>query len=203
MYLLIRQNIYFKITYSCWWTDFTYYTGMRMLYSILLILMISCRPAPKEMVRAELTTGCLLPGDSSKTVATDSLLPQRIVAFAQTQIGTRYSFGCSAPSTGFDCSGFITYVFNHFGVNVPRSSVGFTNEGTTVDLKDCRPGDLILFTGTNSNVRVVGHIGIIVSNDAAGITFIHSSSGKEYAVTITPLNEYYKERFVKVIRIGN
>jgi cell wall-associated NlpC family hydrolase len=165
--------------------------------------MIACRPAKKEMLNVVQETSCPRPIDSSKTPTTDSLLPARIVAFAETLKGTRYNFGCSAPSMGFDCSGFITYVFNHFGITVPRSSVDFTNEGSTIELKNSKPGDLILFTGTNSNIRTVGHIGIIVSNDATGITFIHSSSGKEYAVTITPMNEYYMGRFVKVVRMVN
>jgi cell wall-associated NlpC family hydrolase len=132
---------------------------------------------------------------------TDTALSNRIVAFAKEQIGTPYRYGCMAPANGFDCSGFVSYVFDHFNIPVPRSSVDFTNKGKEVSLKNARPGDLILFTGTNSRIRVVGHIGIIVTNDTSGILFIHSSSGKEEAVTITQLNDRYKERFVKVIRI--
>jgi cell wall-associated NlpC family hydrolase len=63
------------------------------------------------------------------------------------------------------------------------------------------PGDLILFTGTDSSDRRVGHMGIIVSNENDSLRFIHSSSGKANGVTITPLNEYYKGRFMKVIRV--
>lgn len=131
----------------------------------------------------------------------DSSMGEKIVAFAKTQLGTKYQFGCMAPSTGFDCSGFINYVFDHFQIQVPRSSVDFTDKGTTIPLQQARPGDLILFTGTNPKKRVVGHIGIIVANDSTGVQFIHSSSGTEMAVIITPLNDRYKARFVKVIRI--
>jgi cell wall-associated NlpC family hydrolase len=70
-----------------------------------------------------------------------------------------------------------------------------------IPLEKSQPGDLILFTGTNSKVRTVGHIGLIVDNDKAGIRFIHSSSGEEQAVIITPLNERYMNRFVKVVRV--
>jgi cell wall-associated NlpC family hydrolase len=134
-------------------------------------------------------------------VKTNSTLPGRVVVFAKTFIGTPYKFGCTAPDIGFDCSGFITYVFNHFNIDVPRSSEGFTNEGTPISLANALPGDLILFTGTNGRVRTVGHIGLIVAHDTSGVSFIHSSSGKENAVIITQLNERYMARFVKVIRI--
>jgi len=62
------------------------------------------------------------------------------------------------------------------------------------------PGDIILFTGTDSTERFVGHMGIIVSN-ADSVKFIHSTSGKAYGVTISPLSNYYKGRFVKTIRV--
>src|SRR5882672_1206612 len=85
-----------------------------------------------------------------------------LIAFAQTLKGTPYKYACSDPKKGFDCSGFVQYVFNHFNIPVPRSSIAFTNVGKTVDLKSAMPGDLILFTGTNKKVRKVGHVGIVI-----------------------------------------
>ncbi len=70
-----------------------------------------------------------------------------------------------------------------------------------IPVEKSKPGDLILFTGTDSTERSVGHMGIIISNDAIQTLFIHSTSGKANGVTITPLNDYYKRRFVKVIRV--
>ena len=126
--------------------------------------------------------------------------PNTIVGFAETLIGVPYKYGSTDPAKGFDCSGFITYVFNHFGIKVPRSSIDFTNEGKEVLVTEAKRGDLILFTGTDSSERFVGHMGIVTQNIDT-LKFIHSTSGKQYGVTITPLNNYYKGRFVKVIRI--
>ncbi|MCH5596742.1 C40 family peptidase [Niabella ginsengisoli] len=123
-----------------------------------------------------------------------------IVDFAETLQGIPYLYASSDPSKGFDCSGFITYVFNHFGLDVPRSSVEFTNKGITVPKEKAKRGDLILFTGTDSTSTIVGHMGIITSNTDS-LRFIHSSSGKANGVTITSLNEYYLSRFVKVISV--
>lgn len=138
---------------------------------------------------------------SGKTIETKNVNPSQLVEFANTLIGTPYHYASTDPKVGFDCSGFITYVFNHFNIIVPRSSIDFTNVGRTVPADSARTGDLILFTGTDSTEKFVGHMGLIVSNANQDLQFIHSTSGKKYGVTITPLSDYYRSRYVKTIRI--
>ncbi len=128
-------------------------------------------------------------------------LPDSLVAYAKTLTGTPYVYASVDPKVGFDCSGFITHVFNHFNLAVPRSSVDFTNYGLEIPKEETKPGDLILFTGTDSTIRVVGHMGIIVESKNGEILFIHSSSGHANGVVITKLNSYYQGRFVKTIRV--
>lgn len=123
-----------------------------------------------------------------------------LVNYAKTLTGIPYKYASTDPSKGFDCSGFITYVFNHFNWEVPRSSVDFTNFGKEINPANATEGDLILFTGTNDSIRIVGHMGIVTEN-ADTLKFIHSTSGRAYGVTISDLGEHYKKRFVKVIRI--
>ena len=133
-------------------------------------------------------------------INTKNAQPQAIVDYAKTLIGVPYLYGSTDPAKGFDCSGFITYVFNHFDIKVPRSSIDFTNVGTEVSAANARPADLILFTGTDSTEKFVGHMGIVVSNTDT-LRFIHSTSGKLHGVTITPLSRYYQSRYVKTIRV--
>lgn len=137
----------------------------------------------------------------AQDVEVGDLKPAELLSFAKTLQGIPYKYASTDPAVGFDCSGFITYVFNHFNIRVPRSSVDFTNVGKQVRREKAKPGDLVLFTGTDSSIRIVGHMGIITENDNGALQFIHSTSGKAYGVTITPLNSYYDGRFVKVIRI--
>lgn len=125
---------------------------------------------------------------------------QELVGYAKTLIGVPYKYASTNPADGFDCSGFITYVFNHFNIEVPRSSVDFTHVGKEVNAKDALEGDLILFTGTNDSIRIVGHMGIVTEN-ADTLKFIHSTSGKAMGVTISDLGTYYSPRFVKVVRV--
>lgn len=134
-------------------------------------------------------------------INTGNTKPEELVNYAQTFIGVPYVYASTNPSVGFDCSGFITYVFNHFDIEVPRSSVSFTHVPHEVSLPEAKPADLILFTGTDSMIRIVGHMGIVVWSNGSELIFIHSSSGKANGVTLTPLNDYYKGRFMKVVRV--
>jgi cell wall-associated NlpC family hydrolase len=137
----------------------------------------------------------------TKEVNTGTVQPDALMRFAESQLGVPYKYASSNPKTGFDCSGFITYVFNHFGIAVPRSSIDFTNVGKTVTVEEARRGDIILFTGTDSTEKFIGHMGLVTENNGSELQFIHSSSGKAMGVTVTPLNEYYKKRFVRISRI--
>jgi len=137
------------------------------------------------------------------TINTRNVPADSVVSFAKTLIGTRYKYGSADKAQGFDCSGFITYVFSHFGIKVPRSSFDFTNAGKEVPVKDARKGDLILFTGSDASSGVVGHMGIISQHKNGKLHFIHSASGNSKGVMISDMNSYFTPRFVKVIRVFN
>jgi lipoprotein Spr len=132
---------------------------------------------------------------------TDSVSADSVIHFAQSLIGTRYRSATSDPLLGFDCSGFVSYVFKSFNFNVPRSSCEFISIGEKIKFEDAKPGDIILFTGTKKHTRRIGHIGIVYSNGADEFKFIHSTSGKEHGVTITAMDKNYRHRFVQVIRL--
>ena len=124
-----------------------------------------------------------------------------LVSFAKTLIGIPYRYASSNPAKGFDCSGFVNYVFKNLGIDVPRSSREFTKAGKPVSLADAKVGDILIFTGTNPKVRSVGHVGIVYAIDGDDIKFIHASSGKAQGVTVTEMNAYYKSRFMKAVSI--
>ena len=133
----------------------------------------------------------------SSHVSADSLL-----SFAESLLGTRYRPGSSSPLSGFDCSGFVSYVFKRFNFNVPRSSYEFAGVGEKIRYEDARPGDIILFTGTKTyHKHSIGHVGIVLSNIGDVFKFIHSTSGKEYRVTISAMDAIYHRRFVQIIRL--
>ncbi|MER3497212.1 MAG: NlpC/P60 family protein [Chitinophagaceae bacterium] len=128
-------------------------------------------------------------------------MASEFVEYAKTFIGVRYVWGSVNPSVGLDCFGFVNAVAKHYDITVPRTSVSFTNLGTPVTVEEAKPGDIILFTGTDLRKRIVGHMGIVTGNENGELQFIHSSSGKKNGVNISGLTNYYKSRLVKIIRI--
>ena len=145
-------------------------------------------------------------GYSCKSQEQDSLLTlthrDSISMFAREFLGTPYKYATQDPKTGFDCSGFVNYVFTHFNYKVPRISRMYDGIGPEVAEKNAQTGDIILFTGTKVNDPTIGHIGIIIENNEHGVFFIHASSGKNMGVIISPLEGYYRKRFVKIISIA-
>lgn len=130
------------------------------------------------------------------------VLRDSIVTYAQEFLGTPYKWGGSSTS-GFDCTGFVHYVFKNFGIVVSRASSGYENFGEEVPFNSAQSGDIMLFTGTNSSIRKVGHAGIVLRNKEGVVDFIHSSSSKKHwGVTITRYNESgYEKRFLKTINV--
>lgn len=188
---------------------------MRIIFAIILIVnVIACGP-PRQPTYTITNTGDTVIKTTQNnipppapdvtghvtSIVTETTTPQELVAYAKTLTGVPYKYASTNPAEGFDCSGFITYVFNHFNIAVPRSSVDFTYVQKEIDVHNSASGDLILFTGTDSTIRVVGHMGIITSNTNGDVRFIHSTSGRANGVTETSLEPYYKSRFVKAIRI--
>ncbi|HMJ47379.1 MAG TPA: C40 family peptidase [Ferruginibacter sp.] len=184
---------------------------MKNLYPVALIpvvFLISCSASkhvttvirPNTAVRS---TVILKENIPSKSINTKNVAANDVVAFAESLLGYPYKWGGTNTREGFDCSGLITYIFNKFKISVPRVSKDFTNAGQVVSTLECKRGDIILFTGSNPNSGVVGHMGIITKNDRGIIQFIHSASGEGGGVTLAGMNPYFIPRFVKVIRIFN
>jgi cell wall-associated NlpC family hydrolase len=136
----------------------------------------------------------------SVKINTKGVDPDDLITYAEVLVGVPYVYGGTSLK-GMDCSGFLYYVFNKFGIKVPRVSKDYTNAGKTVSSLHSKRGDLILFTGSDPKSGVVGHLGIIIENKNGVLKFIHSASGGKRGVSVTSMNSYFMERFVKIIRI--
>ncbi|GGF12259.1 C40 family peptidase [Flavobacterium limi] len=124
-----------------------------------------------------------------------------IISYAKQYLGTRYLYASSNPDKGFDCSGFVHYVFNNFGLTLPRSSGGYKNVGKTLKPEEFKVGDILVFYGYKDR-SVIGHVGIICEANGMQSKFIHASSGKAQKVTITGLDEeHYTKRFYKCVDV--
>ncbi|MDO8967615.1 C40 family peptidase [Algoriphagus sp.] len=142
-----------------------------------------------------------LPETVSPLVAVqkDDSLKNSIVDYGIEFLGTPYVTAGSGRD-GFDCSGFVHYVFRHFNIKVPRTTADFQNFGQEIPIEHVQKGDLLLFLSPTRNV--VGHIGIVTSENGRESQFIHASSGPEMRVIFTDLSKpSYTRRFVKAIRV--
>ena len=124
-----------------------------------------------------------------------------IIEYAKRYMGTAYCYAGGSPTKGFDCSGFVNYVFKNFDIELPRSSGQFKNVGTTVKPEDFKKGDVLVFYGYRDKSSI-GHVGIICEANGMKSKFIHASSGKEMAVTISDLgSDQYTKRFYKCVNV--
>ena len=128
---------------------------------------------------------------SSKVTGTD------IVEYAKKYLGYNYVLGGASPKSGFDCSGFTKYVYNHFGYTLSRTSKAQAKNGKEVAKSDLQPGDVIIFK--NQSLTAIGHVGIYIGNNK----IIHASE-PGVGVVITDMNASgynYNKRYVTARRI--
>lgn len=125
-------------------------------------------------------------------------LADSLVLFARQLQGKPYHWGGKGPK-GFDCSGFVAYVYNAFGFPLNGSSRSQNQQGQQVSLEKVKKGDVLFFTGTNPKNRQVGHVGIVVSEPDEEIRFVHSSTNK--GVVVSPLKGYYATRLLEAKRM--
>lgn len=121
---------------------------------------------------------------------------EQVAAYAETLLGKPYVYGGSGPN-GFDCSGFVYYVYGHFGVTLNRGASGQMSNGKAVEREELRPGDLVFFQD-GTVTTAASHVGIYVGEDR----FIHASTNSNCVQynSMEP-DSLYDRRFVGARRI--
>ena len=110
-----------------------------------------------------------------------------VVAYAKQFLGCRYVYGGMSPS-GFDCSGFTSYVYKQFGYSLNRTSSGQRSNGVAVSKSNLQAGDILCFNG---------HVGLYIG----GGSFIHAANPSK-GVIISSLSEsYYQKNYITARRI--
>lgn len=149
-----------------------------------------------NLTSSSIYVGQKLKINSTNTTPVKPTVPNpttNLIQIAKQHLGVKYTFGGSKPSTGFDCSGYITYVFNSAGISTPRkSAAGFYSSATKVSTP--KVGDLVFFANTYK--PGISHAGIYIGNNQ----MINASDG---GVSIDNINSsYWKKYFVGYGRIA-
>ena len=117
---------------------------------------------------------------------------QKILSFGAKFVGTPYVWGGTTPSPGFDCSGYVQYVYRNSGISLSRTSEQQFNNGVSVSRSELRPGDLVFF---HTYSRGASHVGVYVGNN----TMINSSSGGVSYDDMT--DSYWGSRYLGARRV--
>ena len=120
-----------------------------------------------------------------------------IIAFSKTKLGCKYKYAGSGPDV-FDCSGFVMFVYGHFGVEMPHGSSSQYLLGRKVKRQDIRPGDLLFFNRSKG----IGHAAMVTEVDSTGkVTFIHASTYRTGVKYDRLESEHYANTFAGARRI--
>lgn len=124
-----------------------------------------------------------------------------VVENAMKYIGAPYRSGRMSPKTGFDCSGFTSFIYKKHDIDLPHSSRSqFSAETAIADRKDLKKGDLVFFSGSKVSNRI-GHVGIVTKVDESGnFSFIHASCSSGVIVS-TSAEAYYAKRYIGACRV--
>ena len=133
---------------------------------------------------------------STPSVPSSSTKGEQIVSFAKQYLGYSYVYGGTTPGSGFDCSGFIYYVFNSCGYSISRSLTSQANTGTAVSKSELQPGDIVFFDNTSNGS--LGHVGIYIGNGQ----MIHAANSKRGVVTDTINSGYYNTYYYSARRVA-
>ena len=137
------------------------------------------------------------PGNAIPPDSYDDATVQALMEEAAKYLGYPYVWGGSSPSTSFDCSGFVCWVFTNSGAhNLPRTTAqGIYDQCTPVSASEAKAGDIIFFTGTYNSAGAVSHVGIYCGNGV----MIHCGDPIKYASINTP---YWQSHFYSFGRLN-
>jgi cell wall-associated NlpC family hydrolase len=134
----------------------------------------------------------------NSTVERKASNADQVIDFAKKFLGVPYVYGGASPA-GFDCSGFIQYVFREFGYSLARTAGDQSLFGFDVTLSEVQPGDLLYFKGRNVNSSAIGHVAMVTAVRDGRIEFIHAA-GKSVRMDVLNNSSYYVPRFIKARR---
>ena len=115
---------------------------------------------------------------------------QAIADFALQFVGYPYVYGGSSPS-GFDCSGFTSYVYKQFGYSINRTASTQLDNGYAVSMSELQPGDLVMFKKGSTSKRAT-HVGLYIGNNQ----FVHASTSSVGVIISSMSEAYYTTGFV-------
>lgn len=152
---------------------------LNMLFAVLAFFITSCSVNRSTVQR------------KSPNISNSSYVRNNIADIAKQYVGVKYKYGGKSPK-GFDCSGFTSYVFNKFDIEISPGSKYQAKTGREIPLKRVKAGDLIFF----GKGRKVTHVALVTNNTREGIEVVHSTSSKGIMVQNITKSSYWKPKIL-------
>ena len=153
----------------------------------------SINPVLTEKMGANLVTAA----EKDELTSHKTSVSDHILATAYSQMGKKYRYGGTSPKTGFDCAGFVQWVYKQNGYKLPRTSREHLHIGKEVDRDELLPGDILVYY--RGRGRRGTHVGIYTGNGK----FIHSPHTGDYVREAKAFDRYRSARFIKAVRVLN
>ncbi|WP_319581597.1 C40 family peptidase [uncultured Pseudodesulfovibrio sp.] len=135
------------------------------------------------------------PPETSVRPAPAAPVAAKVIRLARSLVGTPYKWGGYSPRTGFDCSGFIWYVYHQNGVDLPRISWQQLGAGSPVQRADIRPGDIVFHQVDKDGKSL--HVGIVTERG----TFVHSPSAGKRVMESSLNSPFWMEHYLSARRV--
>lgn len=160
-------------------------SSLRLLFAITIISSLTACAPFKTATKSEVSTN---------TSTSSAMKTRREIAdFGKKFVGTPYKYAGQSPSTGFDCSGFTSYVMKGFGVTLSPASAAQATTGKKVPLDRVLPGDLLFFGESEKKIQ---HVALIVKSDKNGIICVHSTTSRGVIVENVSNSTYWKPKIL-------
>lgn len=169
-------------------------------YSIFIALLIASSACSAVEPKIEPAANAPIPTELAPQAPADSswaATAQEVLVNALSLTGIKYKYGGNSPETGFDCSGFVRYVFQQAAsMTLPHNTRALSRLGESIPVAQLQPGDLVFF---NTLKSTFSHVGIYLGDNR----FIHSPSAGG-AINVVNMNDsYWSKRFNGARRIAN
>ena len=120
----------------------------------------------------------------------------RLIKYAKRYLGGRYVWGGTKPN-GFDCSGYVKYLYAKEGIKLPRTAYAQSKVGKSISRANLTKGDLLFFLTDKKRHIPITHVGIYIGNGK----FIHAASKKDGIIISSLSKSKYSRYFVKAKRV--
>jgi cell wall-associated NlpC family hydrolase len=126
----------------------------------------------------------------------DAHIRASITDHAAELLGVRYKYGGNTPREGFDCSGFVRYVYQNAGLEIARTSRDQATYGSRTNIQDAQPGDLVFYKRKNG--KPVFHVSLVVDNTREKLWVIHSTSSRGVIKEDILASSYWRPKVYQV-----